>query len=156
MHAFNFSGRGRLSRRQKVGGKNIADGATNIFLFCRVSQQQKTGTFYTDATGALHVVLLDGMQYFFFAYDYDANYIFSEPIPDVKDATIVQAFDKIFTKLTKKGHNPTFNVTDNQPATPLKAYLKTEGNRWQFVEPHNHQVNTVEQAIQMFKNKFGS
>ncbi len=66
------------------------------------------------------------MQYFSITYDYDINYIFTEPIADVKDATIIAAFDKVFTKLTKKGHKPTFNVTDNQTATPLKAYLKSE------------------------------
>ncbi|MCP4748804.1 MAG: hypothetical protein GY874_22135, partial [Desulfobacteraceae bacterium] len=75
---------------------------------------------------------LDEMQYFFIAYDYDMNYIFAERITDVKDATIIKAFDKIFTKLTEKGHKPTFNVTDNQAATPLKAYLKSEGCKWQL------------------------
>ncbi len=74
--------------------------------------------------GALPMVLLDGMQYFFITYDYDTNCIFAEPIADVKDATIITVFDKVFTKLTEKGYKPTFNVTDNQAATPLKAYLK--------------------------------
>ena len=104
--------------------------------------------------GALPTVLLDGMQYFFIAYDYDTNYIFAEPIRDVKDATIIAAFDKVFTELTKKGRKPTFNVTDNQAETPLKAYLKTEGCKWQLVEPHNHRVNAAERAIQIFKNHF--
>ncbi len=45
----------------------------------------------------------------------------------MKDATIIAAFGKVFTELTDRGHKPTFNVTDSQVATPLKAYLKSEG-----------------------------
>ena len=81
---------------------------------------------------------LDGKQYYFFAYDYDTNYIFAIPIPDLKDATIINAFDSIFTELTEKGYKPTFNVTDNQATTPIKEYLKQVNCRWQFVEPTNH------------------
>lgn len=53
-----------------------------------------------------------------------------------------------------KGYKPSFNVTDNQAATPIKAYLKEETTKWQFVEPSNHQVNAAERAIQTFKNHF--
>ena len=63
---------------------------------------------------------LDGKQYFFVGYDYDTDYIFALPIANVQDKTIIEAFDMIFTKLTVKGHNPTFNVTDNQAVTHLK------------------------------------
>ena len=62
----------------------------------------------------------DGKHFFFVVYDYDTNYIFALPIADVQDKTIIEAFDKVFTGLTEKGHKPTFNVTDNQAVTPLK------------------------------------
>ena len=127
--------------------------ANNIFCYAALADKQ-TGTLYTDATGSLPVMSLDGYQYFFVAYDYDTNYIFANPIKDVKDATIVQAFDDIFTELTEKGHKPTFNVTDNQATTPIKNYLKKANCRWQFVEPSNHRVNAAERAIQTFKNHF--
>ncbi len=70
------------------------------------------------------------MQYSFIAYDYDTNYIFAEPITDVKDTTIIAAFDKVFMELTEKGHKPTFNVKDNQAATLLNTYLKSERCKW--------------------------
>ena len=63
---------------------------------------------------------LNGKQYSFVAYDYDTNYIFALPIANVQDKTIIEAFDKVFTELTKKVHKPTFNVTDDQAVTPLK------------------------------------
>jgi hypothetical protein len=125
----------------------------NVFCYAALTDKQ-TGTLYTDATGVLPHMSLDGKQYFFVAYDYDTNYIFATPIPDVKDATIIKAFDEIFTDLTQKGYKPTFNVTDNQATTPIKAYLKEAGCRWQLVEPTNHRVNAAERAIQTFKNHF--
>ena len=54
--------------------------------------------------------------------------------------------------LFEKGYTPTFNVTDNQATTPIKAFLKKKNCQWQFVEPSNHRVNAAERAIQTFKN----
>ena len=71
---------------------------------------------------------------------------------NLRDETIIKAFDKIFTDLTNKGYKPTFNITDNQATTLLKEYLAEENCAWQFVEPTNHRVNTAEHAIQTFKN----
>ncbi len=107
-----------------------------FFCFKALADKQ-TSTLYKDTTGALSTVSLDDM-YFFIAYDYDTNYFFVEPIVDAKDAMIITAFNKISTELIKKGHKPTFNVTENQVATPLKMYLISEGCPWQFTEPHNH------------------
>ena len=74
----------------------------NVFCFAALADKQ-TGTLYTYATGALPVNSLDGYQYYFVAYDYDTNYIFAIPIKDITDATIITAFDGIFTMLTEKG-----------------------------------------------------
>ena len=85
---------------------------------------------YTDQTGALPVWSLDGMQYFFIAHDYDTNYIFAKPISNVKDKFIIAAFNSVFNELKDKGHKPTFNVTDNQCANPIKAFLQKENCKW--------------------------
>ena len=112
------------------------DGANNIFCYAALADKQ-TGKLYTDATGALPTVSLDRMQYFFIAYDYDTNYIFAEPIADVKDATIIAAFDKVFTKLTKKGHKPTFNITDNQAAKmAIRQTTQSSSQRHGTIHPN--------------------
>jgi len=67
----------------------------NIFCFAALADKQK-GILYTDATGALPVVSLEGNQYYFIAYDYDTNAILAEPLRSVKDADIIAAFEKIF------------------------------------------------------------
>ena len=76
------------------------------------------------------------------------------PISNLRDETIIGAFDNVFQDLKSKGLKPSFNVTDNQAATPIKAYLQKEETSWQFVEPNNHRVNAAERAIQTFKNHF--
>ena len=68
-------------------------------------------------------------------------------IKNVTDDAITEAFQKVFQQLKDKGHNPTLNVTDNQAAKPIKAFLKTEQCDWQFVEPTNHRVNAAESSI---------
>ena len=45
------------------------------------------------------MILLDGHKYSFIAYDYDSNCIFTGPIEDVKDATLMEAFQKAFETL---------------------------------------------------------
>ena len=107
---------------------------------------------YTDATGALLAVSLEGNQYYFLAYDYNTNAVFAIPMKKLEDKIIIEAFDKIFTYLTIRGYRPTFNATDNQATTPLKEYLAKENCAWQFFEPTNYKVNAAEQAIQTFKN----
>ena len=98
---------------------------SNVFCFAALADKQN-GTFYTDATGALPTVSIDGNQYYFVAYNYDTNYIFATPIKDVKDATLVAACKEVFDTLKDKGYEPTLNITDNQAVRPLKEYLKTE------------------------------
>ena len=128
------------------------EGALLLFYAALADNQQ--GTLYTYATRAFPEMSLNGKQYVFVAYDYDTNYIFALPIENVHDKTIIEAFDKVFTGLTEKGHKPTFNVTDNQAVTPLKKKLRSKNCRWQFVEPANHRVNAAERAIQTLKNHF--
>ena len=84
--------------------------------------EEEKGTIYTDATGALPVMSLNGHQYYIVAYDYDNNFIEAKEISDLKDETIVEAVQKIFDKMEARGHRPLQNVTDNQAAQQLKAF----------------------------------
>ena len=71
--------------------------ANNIFCYAALADKQQD-TLYTDATGAFPEMSLDGKPYLFVAYDYNTNYIFALPIANVQDKTIIEAFDKVFTK----------------------------------------------------------
>eukprot|EP00804_Cyclotella_cryptica_P004885 CCRYP_004953-RA/>CCRYP_004953-RA protein AED:0.21 eAED:0.22 QI:0/0/0/1/0.5/0.33/3/0/1060 len=132
---------------------DITDTTCNVFCFAALADKHH-GTMYTDATGALPAVTLEGNQYYLVAYAYDPNYIYATPLRNLRDESIMTAFDYVFQDLKSKGYNPTFNITDNQATNPIKAYLGTENCKWQFVEPNNHRVNAAERAIQTFKNHF--
>eukprot|EP00804_Cyclotella_cryptica_P015310 CCRYP_005417-RA/>CCRYP_005417-RA protein AED:0.07 eAED:0.07 QI:0/-1/0/1/-1/1/1/0/1190 len=132
---------------------DITDTTCNVFCFAALADKHH-GTMYTDATGTLPAVTLEGNQYYLVAYAYDPNYIYAIPLRNLRDESIMTAFEHVFQDLKTKGYKPTFNVTDNQATTPIKTYSNTEDCKWQFVEPHNHRVNAAERAIQTFKNHF--
>ena len=81
--------------------QDATDTVNNIFCFAALIDKQK-GTLYTDATGALPEISLDGHQYFCVTYNYDTTYIFAEPITNVTTVLIVNAFYNVFTELTEK------------------------------------------------------
>ena len=107
-----------------------SDGQVNNIFCSAALSDSRTGTFYTDATGALPSISLDGHQYYFIAYDYDTNYISTIPIKNVTDEAIIEAFKEVFQELKNKGHKPTFNVTNNQATKPIKTFLKIENCDW--------------------------
>ena len=125
----------------------------NVFCFAALANTNKR-TLYTDATGSLPARSLNGNHYYFIAYDYDLNYIFTVPIPNLLDTTIIGAFKNVFDQLKEKGFKPKFNVTDNQAAVKIREFLQQQKCKGQFVEPLNHRVNAAERAIQTFKNHF--
>ena len=122
-------------------------------MFCGVGRKRK-GTVYTDTSGALPALSLDGHQYYIVAYHYNNNIIEVQEVSDLKDETIVETVQKIFDKMEENGHKPLLNVTDNQAVRPLEAFLKTKECKWQFVEPHNHRVYATERAIQTLKSPY--
>ena len=84
------------TRKAREEGKpNESHEANNLFFFWALADTQ-TGTMYTDQTGALPVRLLDGMQYFFIAYDYTTNFIFTKPIDDLEHKLIITACEPVF------------------------------------------------------------
>ena len=59
--------------------ENPVDAVHNIFCVTALSDKQK-GTLYTDTTGALPAISLDGHQCVFLAFNWDTNYVFAKPI----------------------------------------------------------------------------
>ena len=70
------------------------------------------------------------MQAYFVTYDYDTNTIFAKPCPDVKDDTVIAAFEDVLNELKTQCYTPKFNVMDNHATSPIKAFLKTQGYKW--------------------------
>jgi hypothetical protein len=124
-------------------------------VFCRAAlADQIDGTTYTNLTGRFPTMSLENKHYVFVAYDYTTNAIIVQAITDHESATIVKAFDDIFTYLTSKGFKPKFNVLDNEASHAITEYLRGQNIKWQFIPPNEHHVNAAERAIQTVKNHF--
>ena len=76
--------------------------------------------------GTRYVASTWNVYRFYLEPTYNSNYIFAEPIKDVKDATLVEAFQKVFETLEEWGMKPTLNITDNQAVKPIKAFLASK------------------------------
>ena len=127
--------------------------ASSVFC-CAILGGATTETFYTDTTGSFPVTSLEHMWVYFVVYDYDTNTISAKLCLDFKDDTITTVFEDVFNKLKTKGYTHAFNVTENQATAPIKAFPKTKGWKWQFIERSNNCVNTSDQASQTLKNNF--
>ena len=114
----------------------------------------KEGTIYGDLTGNFPMRSLDGMVSVFILYDWTSNAILAEPVANTKDKTLVAIFKDKVEYLTKRGFKPAFNILDNVAPRVVHAYLESKDIKIQLVEPHNHQVNAAERAVQTFKNLF--
>ena len=115
-----------------AAGSTASEGVptnNNVFCFRALTEKEK-GAVYTDAPGALPVMSLGGHQYYIVTNDYDNNFIEAKEVSNLKDETIVETVQTIFDKMEAHGHGPLLNVTDNQSAQPLKAFLKTNECKW--------------------------
>jgi hypothetical protein len=90
----------------------------------------------------------------FVNYHYKTNEILITPIAGLDSEHILEAYKFNFGYLVSMGFEPKVNVIDNQATKTIKAYLTPQQVTLQLVEPHNHRVNAMEQAIQTFKNRF--
>ena len=109
----------------------------NIFC-CAALADKNTETFCTDPTSTLPVQLLDGIQYYFVAYDYNTKYSFAIFILDAKDDTLIEAIDTVFGDINDRVLNPQLDVTDNQDATRPKethaAIIKSVSEQYATVQ----------------------
>ena len=102
-----------------TSSEGVGGNENNMFCFAAIADKEK-GTVYTDATGALPVMSLNGKQYYMVMYDYDNNYINAIPVSDLRDETVVAAVKEFFDEMEENGHSPRLNISDNQAATSLK------------------------------------
>ena len=109
---------------------------------------------YGDITGAFPYTSTRGNKYIYVMYDYDGNAILVKAIPNRQAATIKNAWENLYCKLTKQGHVIKNFILDNEISDDLKSSFKKYNISFQCVPPHIHRVNAAERAIQTFKHHF--
>ena len=108
----------------------------------------------TDQTGKFPIQSRSGNNYLMILYDYDANAILGEPIPNRESTTLQRAFMKLFKQILLKNYDPTIIRLDNEVSKEHMALLQEQELKVQLVPPHNHRQNLAERAIQTYKNHF--
>ena len=125
----------------------------NVFCFGTFADKI-SGVAYNDLTGKFPCMSIDGSVCFFVLYQYELNAILVKAIANVDNHSIYEAYKEVFESLEAKGYTPKMNVMDNQATKFIKKFLTKKECDLQVVEPHNHHINTAEQAIQTFKDAF--
>ncbi len=125
----------------------------NIFVFGAFADKNN-GIVYHDLTGSFPFMSLDGSVCFFVLYHNKSNCILPAPISGLDDVSIFNTYTTQFEELVAKGFTPKLNMMDNQATKHIKKNLTDHECKLQLVEPHNHEINAAERAIQTFKDAF--
>ena len=67
---------------------------------------------------------------------------------------MVKASKKNIYYLSARGFKQIFNIMKNVAYKAITIYPEIKDTTLQLVEPHNHQDNSSERAIQIYKNNF--
>ena len=70
------------------------------------------------------------------------------------DGKMLRLFNKIRTKLTKRGIKPTFLVMDNEASGAVVDWFEKHKVDAQNMAPYNHRANISEQMIETTKHHF--
>ena len=116
--------------------------------------QTITGKVGSDQTGRFIVPSTTGNNYIFVLYDYDSNSIHAEPIPNRKQESIKNAYEKVLRLLQRRGLRPKLHRLDNEASQLLKDFMTDEDVDYQLTPAGLHRRNWAERAIQTFKNHF--
>jgi Reverse transcriptase (RNA-dependent DNA polymerase) len=122
--------------------------------FCYAALLEPTGQAYTDLTGKFVSPSSNGNNYIVIMYHFDSNSIHAEPIRNRTGPSILEAYKKLHTKLSKAGLKPKLQRLDNECTEALKDYFREEKIDFQLVPPGVHRRNAAERAIRTFKNHF--
>ena len=89
-------------------------------------------------------------------YHHNANHIRAIPIKNRKEATITEAWEKLYTDFKKAGLAPQTYVLDNEKSKDLLDSFADQKIQYQLVLLYKHRTNHMERAIQTFKSHFKS
>jgi len=113
-----------------------------------------TGQVGSDQTGQFVVPSTSRNKYIFVLYDYDSNSIHAEPIPNRKQESIKDTYEKVLRLLQLRGLRPKLHRLDNEASKLLTDFMTDEQVNYQLTPAGLHHRNWAERAIQTFKNHF--
>ena len=123
--------------------KNTKNRYINIYASI-IQPEMPTGKIHSDLTGRFLIQPSSGNKYMMVIYAYDPNVILVEPLPDRSKESIVQAYQEIIQRLTRRGFNPILQILDNEASKLLQEDMDKNQIQWQLMPPVNHRRNAVE------------
>ena len=108
---------------------------------------------YTDLTGRLHHQSSRGHNYILVAYNHDGNNILAEPMKKREADTIIDAWNKLCSRLYNNGIVTTNYILDNECSTAFKIDFHEANVTIKLVPPNQHRSNAAERAIMTFKKQ---
>ena len=140
-----------ITAEEDVFPDKIPTKTKNIYYMVIPAPEYKNKGFtYTDQTGRFPFKSSRGNEYIMVLYDYDANCLLFEAIPNREGQTLLNAWRKLYHRLINNGHDISTYVFDNECSTNLKAALKDEKLVFKLVPPGQHRRNPVERGIRTF------
>ena len=126
------------------------DNDRSHYVYLNISETR--GLVHSDLTGRFPVPSSKGYHYLLVVYDYDSNAILMEPLRNRQAKSILDAYQRIHTKLVRGGCKPKLQRLDNEISKIFKDFLKDQDIQYQLVAPHDHRQNAAERAIRTAKN----
>ena len=125
--------------QQRVGVHLVANDELIIKL---------NGTISTDQTGQFPIVSQKGNSYTMVMYNYYPNAKLAEGCKDRTAPELEALYDKLYNRVTKAGIVPVMQRIDNKVSEILIKSIEDKGLKYQLASPHDHQLNSIERAVQ--------
>jgi hypothetical protein len=113
-----------------------------------------TGMISTDSTGRFLTPSTSGNQYILVVYEYDGNFIHTEPMVDLKGPSIIAEYTQSVSLFESHRLKPLLQWLDNEASSALQSPMDENGIAFQLAPPHCHRRNASERVIHTFKNHF--
>ena len=106
--------------------------------YCFATIMEPTGQIYKDQTGRFISPSSNGNNYLMILYNYDSNFIFSQPFKNRTAACILGAYKKLHAHLCAAGLAPQLQRLDNECSTSLKTFMTEQQIDYQLVPSGVH------------------
>ena len=117
-----------------------------------VALEELKGIISTGQTGHFPIFSIMWMQYIMVLYNYDSNAILAQAYRSCIGQKIVDNYNKVYKCLQKAVVIPVIQQIDNEVSNRLIKSIEEKNLDYQVASPHDHYLNPVKRAMQIFKN----
>ena len=102
-------------------------------VFVSYFATDNNGVVYTDLTGKLPMVLIDGCKYILELHHYDSNAILVKPLRNRSNEESLRVCKEFCDDSQKRGFNIELHIFDNEASISLKSQIQDSNTGLQLV-----------------------